>query len=156
MKVVGIDTVNSMYSKQSGLYGIYIPKANKYIYIGKGNNLGKRAKSSLTERIGQSERRFRDWFSFDKFEWHFWVMNNSDKDILEPYLIDKHRPLLNSQFIWDTQSTLNLDSMISPPDVYPFTYTDNYWMGKKCGFRFNFFLENSSITEETHNRLISI
>lgn len=93
-------TLNKMLEMQKkkicGIYFLYIK--NELVYIGKSINLGSRILTSCRQK--SNKNNVITEFSFYK------TKTQSDCHILEPYLITKYKPPLNTEFVADDSPTI--------------------------------------------------
>lgn len=99
-KVEFLECFTKLCEKLTYQYGIYLffDKNNSLCYIGKSTNLGQRIAASFIER---KEYAFKVKIIIPK--------SIADIHVLEPYLIIKHKPYLNTEFTCTEFTTYELE-----------------------------------------------
>lgn len=92
---------NTKFKGKSGVYFLYNSK-DQLIYIGKGKNMINRSMVSSRK--------------YNSFSVSYLVLNISDMHIVECYLICKYKPKHNSQYVDDSNTTINFLSDIKIPN----------------------------------------
>ena len=83
--------------KKSGIYFLKDSK-KRILYIGKSVNLNKRILESIKEKILTGI-----------YYYSYCYIEEQDSCILEPYLINLHKPPLNIEFNYENDNSFNLD-----------------------------------------------
>jgi predicted GIY-YIG superfamily endonuclease len=92
--------INDFYEMQNYISGIYrLYSKDTMIYIGKSKCIKNRIKQHIKEK------------NIDKFD--FTIINNdSDKNIIEVYLIDKYKPILNKDCLEVSDSSIKIEEPV--------------------------------------------
>ena len=104
----------SMLKDSSGIYVFW--HGDEIYYVGKSKNLRDRMLSSLAER--HSDKNFIDYVSW------FETKTVADAHILEPFLITKYKPRLNSEF-----------NCGDYPTMFKLVEFDIYQLEKHCAYK---------------------